>query len=433
MRYKPVENDLFVRNRNKLFSKIGANALAIFYPNEEVLRNGDQFYPYRQNSDLFYFTGIEQEKTVLLLCPGASEASNREILFLREPNPRLETWQGRKLTLSEAAEISGISNVRYLAELDNEIYRLAQKHPTIYHNSSDLLPDPSSQGTHSSRLRQALEAKYPKHKIESISPFVQDLRLIKEPEELACMKKACDITQLAFERLCRTIKPGMKEYEAEAEIAYEFTRNGARHAYDPIIASGINACTLHYTRNSEECADGDLVLIDFGAEYANYAADCTRTLPVSGKFTNRQRRLYDATLRVFKKTIPLMIPGNTIAGLNEQAGRIWELEHIALGLYNPGNLKEQDPASPLFMGYVLHGISHFIGLDVHDVGNKHTILKPGMVLTCEPGFYLPNEHTGIRIETNILISENGPIDLMAHIPVEPGEIEARMKSGSPCN
>jgi Xaa-Pro aminopeptidase len=391
-------------------------------------RNGDQFFPFRQNSDLFYLTGINQEKTILAICPQHPVPKNREILFIIKPNPTLETWYGKKLTKTEATEISGIENVMWIDEFNYVANDLVYHSEYIYLNHCENARYKSDVESRNYRYLKQFQELYPLHKWERLAPILTDLRIIKEHEEINIIRHASDITAKAFERVLKHVKPGIHEFEIEAEITYEFIKNGSPgHAYYPIVASGENACILHYTDNRKKCENGEILLLDFGAEFSNYAADCSRSIPVNGKFSKRQLDLYNATLRVFNNAKTLMVKGASITIINKQVAKLWEEEHVKLGLYSMQDLREQDPDNPLYSKYFMHGISHFLGLDVHDVGSRGRILEPGMVLTCEPGIYIREEGTGIRLENNILVTEDDPIDLMQHIPIEAEEIEEKMK------
>jgi Xaa-Pro aminopeptidase len=304
------------------------------------------------------------------------------------------------------------------------IYHSSRIYLNIYENSR-FKTDIESRDF---RYAKSLKYKFPLHKFERLAPLLTELRIVKEPEEINIMRHACDITGKAFERVLKFTKPGVFEFEVEAELTHEFIRNGAQgHAYYPIVASGENACILHYIENRKRCENGEILLLDFGAEFSNYAADCSRSIPVNGKFTKRQRDLYEATLRVYYKAKAMMIKGASITIINKQVGKLWEEEHIHLGLYTMEDLENENPENPLYTKYFMHGISHFLGLDVHDTGSRYKTLEPGMILTCEPGIYIREEGIGIRLETNVLITEDDPIDLMAHIPIEPDEIEAKMQ------
>jgi Xaa-Pro aminopeptidase len=429
MRYSKIETSLFKKNRTKLIRKLDKNSIAIINSNDQMPRCGDQYFPYRQNSNLFYLTGIIQEKTSLILYPGHKNSNLREILFIRRTNSKLEIWEGKKLTIEEAKEISGVSTVKWLDELNNVLSEFMTVAGNVYINLPENPKFNPEVTVKEIRFANELKNKYPLHSYKRLAPIISELRLIKEPEEIELMKKAVDITKEAFIRAVGFVRPGIKEYEIEAEITHEYIKRGSEgHAFQPIVASGKNACILHYIKNNQECKDGDLVLLDFGAEYANYAADCSRTIPVNGKFNRRQKELYGSVLRVFKFARGIMRKGTTINKLHKEVCGLWEEEHIKLGLYTRNEAKNQNKKEPLWAKYYLHGTSHFLGLDAHDVGNKDVKLMPGMILTCEPGIYIPGENTGIRLENDILITEKGNIDLTGEIPVEPDEIESIMNA-----
>jgi Xaa-Pro aminopeptidase len=429
MRYSKIKSDLFVRNRKKLIKKLAADSIVIVNSNDEMPRSGDQYFPYRQNSNLFYLTGIMQEKTSLLLFPDSKNEELREVLFIRKSSSKLEIWEGRKFTPDEAREISGINTVKWEDEFSSVLAELMTTADNIYLNIPENPKFSPDIIVKEYRFETELKNKYPLHTYKRLAPLINELRLIKEPEELNLIKKSCAITRDAFMKVPVHIRAGVSEYEIEALITYEYLKSGASgHAFQPIVASGANACVLHYIKNNCKLNKGDLVLIDFGSEYANYAADCSRTLPVDGKFSRRQKELYDATLRVFKYAKSIMKKGTTINKLHKKVTSCWEEEHLKLGLYTRKDLKKQDKDEPLWGKYYLHGTSHFMGLDVHDVGNKDVELKPGMVLTCEPGIYIMAEKTGIRLENDILITGDGNVDLMDDIPIEPEEIEMLMNA-----
>jgi Xaa-Pro aminopeptidase len=427
MIFPHISRHLFEKNRNKLNNKLQINSVAVVTSNDEMPRNGDQYFPFRQNSDLFYLTGIYQEKTTLVLSPGHPNANYREVLFVLKPNKDLETWQGKKLSKQEASAISGIQTVMWDDDFEKTINEIVYSNSTLYLNISENFKIVTELKTSELRLAEKLLNRFPLHRKERLAPVLTSLRLMKEAEEINIIRYACQITGKAFNRVLSYVKPGINEYEVEAEITHEFLKSGAMgHAYYPIVASGENACILHYISNKSLCKDGDLLLLDFGAEYANYAADCSRTIPVNGRFTERQRQVYDATYRVFKKARQLMVKGTSISHIQKQVCSLWEEEHVKLGLYSIRDIQRQDSQEPLYLKYYMHGISHFLGLDVHDVGNKTAILEPGMVLTCEPGIYIREEGIGIRLENDILITQDEPIDLMQHIPLEAEEIEELM-------
>jgi Xaa-Pro aminopeptidase len=366
--------------------------------------------------------------SILLLCPGKKEQSNTMMLFIRKPDPKVEIWEGQKLTREEAQMISGIESVHWLEEFDLLSRKLILENTNIYCRTRDQVKIQPEYPSKDERYLIELKDQYPSHQYKRLTPLICQLRLKKEPEELEMIREAIRITSKGFRKVLSVVKDGIKEYEIEAVLTSEFIRSGATgHAYAPIIASGPNACILHYVVNDQVCHKGDLLLLDFGAEYANYAADCSRTIPVNGRFTGRQRELYDASLRVFRKTRDLIKPGNTIEIINNEVGKIWEEEHVSLGLYSTRDIQKQPKEDPLYMKYMMHGVSHFMGLDVHDVGSKQEILRPGMVLTCEPGIYVPAEKTGIRLENDILVTEQGNLDLMEDLAIEAEEIEDMMQ------
>jgi len=427
MRYSKIERGLFKRNREKLISKLYKDSVALVHSNDQMVRSGDQYFPFRQNSDMFYLSGIEQEMSVLLISPGHPDPGKRVILFLRKPEPKLETWEGVKLDKKSAADISAIETICWLDEFDSVSRPFILEARSIYFNIPEHEKFKPEYPLRDERMMLKMKNEYPSHEFKCLAPLMTELRLIKENGEMDLIRKAVEITLGGFERVLGFVKPGQYEYEIEAELTHEFIRQGGGgHAYPPIIAAGGNACMLHYIKNDQLCRDGDLLLMDFGAEYANYAADCTRTVPVSGRFTERQRELYDSCLRVFRSACTLFQPGATIDEINEEVGKLWEEEHIRLGLYSAGELHKQPADHPLYRKYYPHGTSHFMGLDVHDVGSKQEPLKPGMILTCEPGIYIPEEGTGIRLENDLLITENGNLDLMESFPVEAEEIEELM-------
>ncbi len=426
MRYQPIDSSLFINNRRKIEKKLKPNSLAIVHSSDEMPRNGDQTYTFRQNSDMFYLSGLNQEKTILTLFPNHPDENLREIAFIVETNDHMVTWYGHKYSLEQASAISGIKTIKWLSQFDSILRDFMTRANYIYLNieeNAKFVPDIESRNH---RFAKELKEKYPLHEYERLAPFIIEERLVKEPEEIKILQKACDITKDAFNRVLRVVKPGLMEYEVEAEITHEFLRQGASgHAYPPIIASGVNNNILHYNQNDQICKDGELLLLDIGAEYANYAADLSRTIPVNGKFTPRQREVYEAVLRILKQASKMLVPGVTIDSFHAKVTKIMEDELIKLGLITQSDIDNQSAAAPAFFKYYMHGTSHFIGLDVHDVGNKQLQLQRGMVLSCEPGIYIPQEGFGIRLENDILVDYE-PVDLMANIPIEPDEIEALM-------
>lgn len=425
---KFLNSDFFQENRQFTSQKLAENSLAIVTSADELPRNGDQNHIYRQNSDLFYLTGINQEKTLLLISPNHPDPEKREILFIRPTNPTLETWEGRKLRKEEAAEISGIKTVKWLSELDSILPDLMYYAENVYFATNENLGYARFYDDADLRLLNILKKKYPLHNYQRLSKIIAKKRLIKTPHEISTLRHACDITKNAFQRVLKFVKPKVTEYEIEAEITHEFICSQVKnHAYQPIVASGKNACILHYTENKQTCKNGDLILMDFGAEFQNYAADLSRTIPVSGKFTKRQKAVYNSVLSVQKQAIKLMTVGQTINSLNKQVGELMQEELLKLKLITKDDIKKQTPENPAYKKFYMHGTSHFLGLDVHDIGTRDTKFEAGMVLTCEPGIYIPDENLGVRLENDILITNDKPLDLMQNIPIEADEIEEIMK------
>lgn len=427
MRYLPISNNLFIENRKRFISLLPKDAAAIFYSNDQQPRNGDQYFPFRQQSDFFYLTGIHQEKSILLIVPDIKKKELRETLFLIKTNEHIAIWEGHKFTKEEAKKVSGIENIYWLDDFDLALREVMAASNNIFLNRNEypkFFPDVKERNH---RLGEELKEDFPLHNYHRLAPLLTKLRLIKSDEEISLLRKGCKITNKAFRRVLATTKPGKFEFEIQGEIEHEFTLNRANgNGYAPIIASGKNACVLHYIENDKECKDGDILLLDFGAEYACYSADMSRTIPINGKFAKRQKECYNAVLNVFKKVKKLYVPGNTIDQINAGANKLMEKELLKLGLFTKEEARKQDKENPLYKKYFMHGIAHFLGLDVHDLGSKEEILQPGMVLTCEPGLYIREENIGIRIENDILITDGGPIDLMKDIPIEINEIERLM-------
>jgi Xaa-Pro aminopeptidase len=427
MKYTPIDKKLFIDNRKKFTAFLQPDSIAIFNSNDEMPRNGDQNFLFRQHSDLFWLTGIDQEQTILVIAPNHPLTEYREALFVRKTNEHIAVWEGHKYTKEEAREASGIQHVYWVDDFQAMLPVMMHHSGKVYVNLNENDRFVTEVPYRDVRFGLELRNKYPNHQYERSASIMSKLRSIKSQPEVDLISTACAITDKAFRRVLNFVKPGVMEYEIEAEITHEFIRNRANgHSYYPIIASGASACVLHYTENNRMCNDGDVLLLDFGAEYANYAADLTRSIPVNGKFTSRQRDVYNAVLRVMKAAINMLVVGNTIPKYHEEVGRIMEQELIALGLLKTDEVKKQDAKQPLYKKYFMHGTSHFLGLDVHDIGNRYEPMKAGMVFTCEPGIYIPEENLGIRIENDILITEKGPVDLMAKIPMEADEIEEMM-------
>lgn len=429
-RYAPLPQELFIDGRERLRSRLPQGAVAILVSTDEMPRSADQNFPYRPNPDLFRLTGIDQEDTVLLLCPDAHNPSHREILFIRESNPDIAVWEGHKLTKEEARLISGIQTVYWVSEFEKISHELIIRSTHIFLGLNENVRAHTGVPVREWRFAQKLRDKYPLHQYGRLGPIMDDIRALKHPDEVDVIRQACAITARAFERVLRFVRPGVREYEVEAEITHEFIRSGANgHAYQPIIASGPNACVLHYNANNGLCLDGHLLLLDFGAEYAHYASDLSRTIPVSGRFTPRQRAVYEAVLRVMRHAKSLLRQGTLYSEYEKQVGACMTEELIGLGLLNKEYVERQNPDQPLYKKYYMHGTSHFLGLDVHDSGNRNFPMRAGMIFTCEPGIYIPEEGIGIRLENDIYIAEDGPVDLMADIPLEPDEIKKIMNKG----
>ncbi len=427
MKYLPIDNQLFTQNRKRLSKALPAGALAILHANDIMPTNADGTMPFRQNSDLFYLSGIDQEESILLLCPDAQDKKHREILFLRETNEHIAIWEGEKLNQAQATEVSGIKTVYWLQDFDKVFFSLMAESEYVYLNSNEHLRAEIIVETRDARFIRQCQQRFPLHQYRRLAPLMHELRAIKSDIEIALMEEACSITEKGFRRLLGFVKPGVWEFEIEAELAHEFLRNRSRgFAYTPIIASGANACVLHYIENKHQCQAGEVILLDVGAEYANYASDMTRCIPVSGKFSKRQKEVYNAVLRVMKAATAMLKVGNTIEEYHQAVGEVMTKELIDLKLLKASEVKKQNPQSPLYKKYFMHGTSHYLGLDVHDVGSKYRKFEAGMVFTCEPGIYIREEGLGIRLENDILITKKGNRDLMANIPLEAEEIESLM-------
>jgi Xaa-Pro aminopeptidase len=424
MRYEKIDNQLFIKNRERLRALLKSDSTVIIHSNDVIPTNADGTMGFRQNNDLFYLTGIDQEESILLLTPNHPDEKMREVLFVKETNEHIKTWEGYKLSKNDATAISGIEKVFWTHQFDSILKRLIFEVDNVYLNLNEHDGGDSDFQSRERRFINEFKHKYPLHHIERLAPLMRQLRVTKHPIELHLIKKAIKITEKGFFRMANYLKPDIYEFELEAELIHEFLMNRSRgHAFQPIIASGANACVLHYVTNNQICKDGDLVLLDFGAEYANYNADITRTLPVNGRFTNRQKQVYQAVLRVMKAAKQMLVVGNTMENLRKEVGKIMESELIELGLLKKHEVEKQNEESSLYRKYFPHGISHHLGLDVHDVGNRYETFKAGMLFTNEPGIYIPEEGIGIRLENDILITENGNIDLMSGIPLEIEEIE----------
>ncbi len=425
MRYQPLSSELYIRNRSKLLRMMKPNSMAIVNANDEMPRSGDQTYSFRQNSDLFYLTGLDQEKCVLTLCPSHPVEALREVIFTVKTSDLMVTWNGYKYTLEEARAISGVKTIKWLEDFELTLRDQMSRVQTVYLNQNEYVKFITEVSSRDTRFAEKMKRDFPVHSYERLAPMITELRKVKEWEEIAQMQKACDLTKDGFLRILDFVKPGLLEYEVEAAFTHEFARKGSGHAYQPIVASGKNACVLHYVSNDQELKSGDLLLLDVGAEYGNYCADMSRTIPVNGKFTPRQRQVYEAVLRLLKAGMEMLVPGTTNEKWHAQVCKLMEKELIGLGLITEEDVKNQDPASPAFFKYYMHGTGHFLGLDVHDVGSRQDEFVRGMVMTCEPGIYIPEEGIGIRLENDVMV-DHIPLNLMADIPIEPDEIEELM-------
>lgn len=427
MRYAPINQELFRLNRGNLKKLLPPNSLAAVNANDVLPVNGDAVLPLRQNSDFFYLTGIEQEEGLLLLCPDAQEPKHREILFLRQPNPLLETWEGHKLTKEEAREISGVEQVEWLGDFPALFHRLMCECAQVWLNSNENKRAQVVVQSRDARFIQDAQERYPLHEYRRLAPLMHRLRAVKSGMEIALLRQACDITEAGFRRVCRFVKPGVNEMEVEAEFSHEFLRRGGRFAYSPIIAGGRNACALHYSRNDQPCRKGELLLLDVAASYANYNADMTRTLPVSGRFSRRQRQVYNAVLRVLRAASRAARPGKLPRDWQTEAEQWVEKELVDLGLLTLAEIKKQNPEDKAFRKYFMHGAGHPLGLDVHDLAPTAEPMQAGWVLTVEPAIYIREEGLGVRLENNIVVQEGGNKDLMEKIPIEADEVEELMR------
>jgi len=427
MRYLPLPSELYATNRQRLYALLPSRSVVILHSNDVLPTNADGFLGFVQNSDLFYLSGIDQEETILVLFPDAADPKQREMLFIRETNETIAVWEGEKLSKEKASSYSGIARIHWLQEFETQFRAVMCQADQVFLNSNEHMRATIPTETREHRFTRRCRDEYPLHDYRRLAPLTHELRCIKQPAELVSLNEAIRITSDGFKRLLTFVKPGVYEFEIEAELAHEFTRQRARgFAYTPIIGSGANACVLHYITNHCQCQDGEMLLLDIAANYGNYNADLTRTIPVNGKFTPRQRQVYEAVLRVFKKCCEMLLPGVIIREYQEQVGLLMTEELIGLGLLKREDVEKQDPDKPLYKKYFPHGTSHHLGIDVHDVGHTWKPIRPGMVFTVEPGIYIREESLGIRLENDILIGEHGNTDLMAHIPIEVDEIEALM-------
>ncbi|HAD12964.1 MAG TPA: X-Pro aminopeptidase [Saprospirales bacterium] len=424
MKYQPLSPEMFKTNRKRFAAEMKPGTVAIFNSNDQFPRAGDQYHNFRQNSALFWLTGIDQEETMLLLFPGCPREQHEEVLIIRRTNEHLAVWEGHKYTKEEARAASGIDKVYFLDEAEKEINELILLSDGIYLNLNENDRFLSPVEYRDLRYARDIQARYPAHTLYRAQVILKRLMTVKTQWEIDVTQQAIDITEKAFKRVLKFVKPGVWEYEVEAEIIHEFISNRATgHGYTPIIGSGKNACVLHYIENNQQCQDGDVLLMDFGCEYANYNADLTRSIPVNGRFTKRQRAVYQSVLNVLKGARELLVPGTKFQEYHKEVGKMMESELLGLGLISKDDIARQDKDWPAYKKYFMHGTSHHLGLDVHDLFFRYDTFRAGNIFTCEPGIYIPEENLGIRIENDIVITETGNIDMFKNIPMEADEIE----------
>lgn len=430
MKYDLINPELFIKNRKQFSSYMKPDSIAVFNSNDIYPISADSTMPFQQARDIFYLSGIDQEESILLLFPNAKEEKHKEVLFVRKTDEHIAVWEGPKLTKEQATKISGVQTIYWLEDFDAVFFELMTQAETIYFNTNEHYRQAVVTETREDRFIKTTKEKFPSHSWAKSNPILQRLRSIKDPIELDLLQKACDITEKGFRRVLGFTKPGVWEYEIEAEFIHEFIRNRSKgFAYTPIIASGNNANILHYIENNQQCKDGDLILLDVGAEYANYSSDMTRTIPVNGRFTSRQKEVYQAVLEVLRKANTLLVPGTDWKEYHVEVGKIMTDKLIKLGLLDKIDVKNEDPNWPAYKKYFMHGTSHHLGLDTHDYGLLWEPMEANMVFTIEPGIYIPEEGFGIRLENDVVIQEQGnPIDLMKNIPIEIEEIEDIMNA-----
>ncbi|MFN4197416.1 MAG: aminopeptidase P family protein [Flavobacterium sp.] len=428
MKYLPINRQLFIKNRAKFMAHMKPNSVAVFNSNDIYPISADSTLPFAQHRDIFYLSGVDQEESILLLFPDAPYVHLKEILFLRETNDHIAVWEGEKLTKEKAFEVSGIKSVYWLSDFHKLLKEVMAYADTMYLNTNEHYRASIETETREARFIKWWKEQYPAHKVEKSNPILQRIRSIKEAEELELLQKACDITEKGFRRILGFVQPGVMEYEIEAEFAHEFLRNRSKgFAYTPIIASGKNANVLHYIENNQECKAGELILLDVGAEYANYSSDMSRTIPVSGTFTERQKAVYKAVLNVKNEATKLLVPGTLWKEYHVEVGKLMTSELLGLGLLDKADVQNENPDWPAYKKYFMHGTSHHLGLDTHDYGLLHEPMQANMVFTVEPGIYIPEEGFGIRLEDDVVIQKSGePFNLMRNIPIEVEEIEELM-------
>ena len=427
MKAVPLPSALFTQNREGLVRKLPARSVAVLNANDLMPTNADGIMGHSQNADLFYLTGVRQEETILLLAPDAFDRQHREILFVRQPNEQLAIWEGHKLTKDQATAISGITNVKWLTDFPGIFRQVICEMEHVYLNTNEHQRADVAVETRDQRFIRDCRARFPLHHYQRLAPLMHELRAVKSAYEIDAIKAACNLTGRGFRRVCKFLKPGVNETEVEAEFAHEFIRHKGQFAYPPIIAGGTNNNILHYNQNDQPCKPGELLLLDVAAGLGNYMSDLTRTIPVSGKFTRRQKQVYNAVLRIFRAQVAACIPGKTTKDLRLECEERTARACVDLGLLKMSDLKKQKPDEPVVKKFFMHGVSHPIGLDVHDVTYNQFKLAPGWVVTVEPGIYLRSEGFGVRLENTVVVTENGPLDLMEDIPIEAGDIEQLMR------
>lgn len=430
MKYDRIDSNLYISNRKKFTERMTANTLAVFNSNDIFPISADSTMPFQQHRDILYLSGVDQEESILVLFPNASNPAHREVLFLKETSDLIAVWEGEKLTKETAFLTSGIKTVYWLQQFPTIFKQMMAEAQGMYVNTNEHLRANTEVETREDRFIKQVKQDYPAHQVHKSAPIMHKIRSIKEAVELELMQRACKITEAGVRRLLAFIKPGVWEYEIEAELAHEFLRNRSKgFAYTPIVASGKNACVLHYIENNQQCQDGDVILLDVGAEYANYSSDLTRCLPVNGRFTARQKAVYNAVLHVKNEAQKLLVPGTIMAEYHKQVGSLMEEQLVGLGLISMEDIKTQNPDWPAYKKYFMHGTSHFLGLDTHDVGIWYEPISAGMVFTCEPGIYIPEEGLGIRLEDDLVVQSSGaPFNLMGDIPIEAEAIEDLMNA-----
>ena len=428
MKYLPIDRELFINNRKRFCKHMNEKTLAVFNSNDIFATGADSTLPFVQHRDIFHLSGVDQEESILVLFPDCHEPKHREILFLKETNEHIAVWEGEKLTKNKALEVAGIKTVYWLDQFDTIFNQLLAEAQAIYLNTNEHLRANTEAETREDRFIKNFKTKYPLVTIERSAPIMHQIRAIKHPVEIDLMQQACDITNKGLRRILKAIKPGIMEFEIEAELMHEFLSNRSKgFAYTPIIASGMSACVLHYIENNKKCNSGEVILLDFGAEYANYASDLTRCIPVDGKFTKRQKEVYNAVLHVKKEATKLLQPGTSLKDYHIQVGSLMEEQLVKLKLISTNDIKTQDPSWPAYKKYFMHGTSHYIGLDTHDVGSWINPIEENMVFTVEPGIYIPEENLGIRLEDDVVVQKTGePFNLMRDIPIEADHIEELM-------